>query len=157
MELNHDDVPYFVRFVLLDEAVRPPSGKRQNLAMTGFWMSRQGMTGMRGSDGRLRWRTCIEMFKAISRLSIAKAAAEVYVVLGRPTLTWVNRFRVEYYEQRASRIEDRGLLYGQFLSLAGLGAGIELGASAQGVGEIRAEFWIPPVSPPNEADNRTAR
>jgi len=36
MELDQNDLKYFVPFVLLDEARRDPSGKRQMQRMKGF-------------------------------------------------------------------------------------------------------------------------
>jgi hypothetical protein len=89
VELNQDDLTYFVAFVLLDEARRTPSGKRQTKPMKGFWMSRQGKwRAMRESDRRIRWCVCIEALRNVRQMSVEKAAAEVAEMLGdQPPVT----------------------------------------------------------------------
>lgn len=116
MELNQQDLPYYVAYVLLDEATRPPSGKRQTLPMQGFWMSRQGKTGMRESDGRFRRGSCMEALLTVGRMTVSKAAAYVAQILGRTTSADVNRIRVDHYEQRVGGNRNRGMFWGQFLS-----------------------------------------
>lgn len=106
MELNPDDLKYFVTYVLLDEAHRTPSGKRQVEPMNGFWMSRQGkLRAMRQSDRRIRWCVCIEAFRSVEQMSVEKAAVEVAGVLGRSTASEVAVIRVAYYECQLGRYQ----------------------------------------------------
>ena len=104
MELNPDDLKYFVAYVLLDEAHRTASGKRQIKPMNGFWMSRQGkLQAMRKSDRRIRWCVCIEALRSVGQMPVEKAAAEVAGVLGRSTASEVEVIRVAYYECKLRR------------------------------------------------------
>jgi hypothetical protein len=114
MQLNQDDLLYFVSYVLLDEATRPVSGKRQTRPLDGFWMSRHGKTGMRLSDGRLRRNSCIDALRTTGGMSISTAAARVGKVLGSTRPTSVNKIRVDYYEHKAVR--DPRVFLSQFLS-----------------------------------------
>jgi len=113
MQLNQDDLLYFVSFVLLDEATRPVSGKRQTRSLDGFWISRPGKAALRLSDGRLRRNSCIDALRTIGRMSVSQAAARVGKVLGRTTPTAANRIRVDYYQDRTVR--DTGVFLSQFL------------------------------------------
>src|SRR5271169_1130705 len=115
MQLNQEDLPYYVKFVLLDEAWRHPSGKRQRERMTGFWMCGQLRAGMRESDRRLRRNACIEAVRQVQGTSVSKAAAAVCAYrVGKPTAAQVAVLRVGYYE---CRLESRTLdfFFGQFL------------------------------------------
>jgi hypothetical protein len=114
MQLNQDDLHYLVSYVLLDEATRPVSGKRQTRSLDGFWISRSGKTGLRLSDGRLRRSSCIDALRTTEGMSVSKAAARVGKVLGSATPTSVNRIRVDYYQHRTVR--DPGVFLSQFLS-----------------------------------------
>lgn len=106
MELNQDDLPYFLEFVLLDEARRHPSGKRQLEPLKGFWMSRQGhLRDMRRSDRRIRWCVCIEALRSVGQMPVEKAAAEVAGMLGLSTAKDVAVIRVAYYESRFGRYQ----------------------------------------------------
>jgi hypothetical protein len=106
VELDPDDLKYFVAYVLLDEAHRTPSGKRQVEPMNGFWMSRQGkLRAMRKSDRRIRWCVCIEAFRSVEQMSVEKAAVEVAGVLGRSTASEVAVIRVAYYECQLGRYQ----------------------------------------------------
>jgi hypothetical protein len=106
VELNQDDLPYFVAYVLLDEARRNPSGKRQTKPMKGFWMSRVGKwPEIRQSDVRIRWCVCIEALRSVGQVSVEKAAAEVAGLLGRSTAHEVAVIRVAYYECRLGRYQ----------------------------------------------------
>ena len=106
MELNQDDLPYFVDYVLLDEAHRRPSGKRQIKPMSGFWMSRQGnWSAIRESDRRMRWCVAIEALKNVGQMPVEKAAVEVARVQGRSTAREVAVIRVAYYECRLGRYQ----------------------------------------------------
>jgi len=77
MPLNAEELPYFVRFVLLDEAWRQPSGKRQTKPLTGFWTQRSGSVGLRGSDMRQRQKLCMTALRRVGGLSPGDAAIEV--------------------------------------------------------------------------------
>ena len=114
MVLNKEDLPYFLAFVLQDEASRVPSGKRQTQPMRGFWMSRGGKVSMRKSDSRLRSSVCIEALRTIEQLSVEKAAAKVATELGRRTAAEVAVIRVAYYECRVSPHRLNSFV-GQFL------------------------------------------
>jgi hypothetical protein len=106
MELNQDDLPYFLAYVLLDDAHRTPSGKRQIKPMKGFWMSRQGKwSAIRESDRRIRWCVGIEALRSVGQMSVEKAAAEVARVLGRSTASEVAVIRVAYYECQVGRYQ----------------------------------------------------
>ncbi|MBZ5636950.1 MAG: tetratricopeptide repeat-containing protein [Acidobacteriia bacterium] len=115
MRFDQDDLPYFVPFVLLDEATRSPSGKRQTMPMKGFWMERPGTTGMRESDGRLRRNVCIDALREFGGKPVDKAASEVATILGRRTAACVSRIRVDYYQRRPERAV-RDIFFSQFLS-----------------------------------------
>jgi hypothetical protein len=99
MDVNQDDLPYFLEFVLLDEAWRAPSGKRQAKPMEGNWMSIHGNSGMRESDRRLRCSVCIHTLKEIGGMTVEKAAAHVATLLGRKSEAEVAVIRVAYYER----------------------------------------------------------
>jgi hypothetical protein len=99
MDLNRDDLPYFLEFVLSDEAWRAPSGKRQVKPMEGMWMVRHGNSGMRESDRRLRCNVCIHTLNQIGGMTVEKAAAHVATLLGRKSETEVAVIRVAYYER----------------------------------------------------------
>ena len=117
MQLNQDDLPFFLDFVLLDEAWRLPSGKRQREPMNGFWMSGQLKAGMRGSDGRLRSAVCIEALRRVGGMSVGKAAAAVAVYRGgKRTAAKVQVLRVGYYECRPDTV-SWDFFVGQFLHL----------------------------------------
>jgi len=106
MELHQDDLPYFLAYVLLDDAHRTPSGKRQIKPMKGFWMSRQGKwSAIRESDRRIRWCVGIEARKSVGKMSVEKAAAEVARVQGRSTASEVAVIRVAYYQCRLGRYQ----------------------------------------------------
>jgi hypothetical protein len=106
MELNQDDLPYFLAYVLLDEARRTPTGKRQIKSMNGFWMSRQGKwPAIRESDRRIRWCVGIEALRSVGHMSVEKAAAEVARVLERSMASEVAVIRVAYYECRLGRYQ----------------------------------------------------
>lgn len=98
MELNQDDLHYFVAFVLLDEASRARSGKRQRGLMKGYWMAGQMKAGLRLSDRRFRDSVCIEALRTVGAMPVAKAAAHVAAVLGKPRAAEVDVLRVAYYE-----------------------------------------------------------
>jgi hypothetical protein len=115
VRFDKDDLPYFVPFVLLDEIIRISSGKRQTMPRNGFWMSRTGKTGMRGSDGRLRRNVCIDALREIGGKSVDKAASEVATTMGRRTASWVSRIRVDYYQRRPERAV-RNMFFSQFIS-----------------------------------------
>ena len=100
MELTLDDLPYFVAFVLLDEARRLPSGKRQRQPMKGVWMAGQMKAGLRLSDRRFRQSVCIQALRAIGGKSVTEAAAYVAAVAGKTTAAEVTVLRVGYYECR---------------------------------------------------------
>jgi hypothetical protein len=114
VELNQDDLRYFVAFVILDEAWRPPSGKRQTQPMKGFWMSRQGTLPIRESDHRVRCGVCIEAFRKVERISVYQAAAKVAARLGRRTAAQVEVVRVAYHESRFGR-HQLNSFFAQFL------------------------------------------
>jgi hypothetical protein len=99
MDLNRDDLSYFLEFVLLDEAWRAPSGKRQVKPMEGMWMVRHGNSGMRESDRRLRCNVCIHTLNEIGGMTVEKAAAHVATLLGRTSAAEVAVIRVAYYER----------------------------------------------------------
>jgi len=100
MQLDKHDLVYLAPFVLLDEATRASSGKRQTRQMKGFWGARQGDNGMRGSDKRLRRTAMIHAFREIEGISIDKAASEVGTILGMQTVASVNVIRADYYQHR---------------------------------------------------------
>jgi hypothetical protein len=115
MALESDDLEYYIAFVLLDEARRPASGKRQTAPLKGEWMSCGGETGMRLSDRRFRRAVCIEARRSVAGLSVDKAAAEVAEVLGESRAEQVNVIRVGYYEwKRRHAVTGEEFLY-QFL------------------------------------------
>jgi hypothetical protein len=114
VELNQDDLPYFVDYVLLDEAWRTPSGKRQTKPMKGFWMLGQGKLSLRQSDSRVRRSACIEAFKRVERMSVGRAAAHVASALGRRSAAAVEVMRVAYYECASGRHQWRSF-FDQFL------------------------------------------
>jgi len=116
MELNRDDLPYFLALVLLDETWRFPSGKRQKEPMDGFWMSGQLERDMRLSDRRLRQNVCIYAIRDVEGMSIEKAATHVGVFLGKRTAAQVNVLRVAYYEAPPDR-RSYDFFFGQFLHL----------------------------------------
>lgn len=115
MELNQQDLPFFVTYVLLDEAKRTRSGKRQTKPMNGLWMSRTRPYRMRLSDVPLRKKVCIEALRRVGRMSLSKAAAYVAHELGESTSADVNRIRLAYYDRRPRAI-SWDLFFGQFLS-----------------------------------------
>jgi len=115
VQLDKDDLPYFVPYVLLDEATRAPSGKRQTRPMIGFWMSRSDKIGMRASDGRLRRSVSIIVLREIGGMAIYKAAAEVATILGRRTTASVSTIRADYYQRRHRHVIPE-LFWSQFLS-----------------------------------------
>src|ERR1700733_741123 len=115
MDLEQADLEYFIRFVLLDHAWRPTSGKRQTQAMKGFWMSWLREQRMRGSDARSRRSVCIEALRTIGGLSVAKAASEVATVLKESTANEVEAIRTNFYE-RGSDKASRDMFFSQFLS-----------------------------------------
>ena len=82
MALNSDELFYFNRFVLWDEAWREPSGKRQTKPLVGFWMQRSGSMKLRLSDLRLRQKVCMTALCRVDALSQSSAAAEVAHLLG---------------------------------------------------------------------------
>jgi len=113
--LNSDDLPFFVAFVLLDEACRSRSGKRQTAPLSGMWLSHQGATGMRLSDRRLRWAVCIEALRNVGGLSVDKAAATVAALQAQGMAKQVNVIRVAYYEYRRLHALSWDAFYEQFL------------------------------------------
>jgi len=115
MELDQSDLKYFVPFVLLDEAGRDPSGKRQPQPMKGFWIGGQIRRGMRLSDGALRRAVCIEALQAVGCESITSASAYVAAVLGKSTEGDVSVIRAGYYDC-AVQPNERNFFFGQFLS-----------------------------------------
>lgn len=114
MELNRDELPYFVSLVLLDEAWRFPSGKRQKQPMTGFWISYTNPVGMRLSDAAHRRVVCVEALCRVGGLTIVDAAKHVAAVLGMGTERKVRQIRVAYHKQRGRKLANT--FYGQFLS-----------------------------------------
>ena len=115
MELNSDDLPYYVAYVLLDEACRSPSGKRQTAPLKGMWMALQGTRGMQLSDRRLRWAVCVEALRRVRGLSVDKAAAEIAAVLGQGSAKQVNVIRVAYYERRRRHVAHWDQFFFAFL------------------------------------------
>jgi hypothetical protein len=115
MDLNRDDLPHFVRFVLLDEASRPPSGKRQTKPMKAFWMERGGKLNMRGSDQRLRRNICVHALHTIGGRDVFGAAAEVASILNPGTAAQVNGIRVDYHECTGENL-DLGFFRSQFFT-----------------------------------------
>jgi hypothetical protein len=116
VELNQGDLKYFVRFVLLDEATRNSSGKRQLAPLKGFWLCYGGKHRMRGAHGDIPRRryVCIEAFRTLGRKSVEKAAARVAKVIGQGTSEEVNRIRVAYYPCRYDK-PSWNLFVSQFL------------------------------------------
>lgn len=101
MQLNDQDLPYFLSFVLLDEASREPSGRRhQTQPLKGFWSSRSGATNLRGTDLPLRRRVCIDAIRQVDGKAISKCAAEIGAILGANTADDVEMIRIKYYEDR---------------------------------------------------------
>jgi len=80
MELDADDLKYFVPFLLLDHAWRFPSGKRPKDPFVGFWSAYhkrvKNMRGRHGDSARRR-RVCIRALDKIAKKSLSKAATEV--------------------------------------------------------------------------------
>jgi hypothetical protein len=116
MQLNQEDLKYFVPFLLLDEARRSPSGKRQTMSMNGFWMSRLGAHRCRVSDLPWRRRVCIHVLSTIGELSVSNASAAVADILGLGTETDVNVIRVDYYECKSKLAQFLGEFYTQFIN-----------------------------------------
>ncbi len=114
VELNRDELRYFVSLVLLDEASRSVAGKRNSAPMNGFWISRTNPVGMRLSDAAFRRAVCIEELRRVGGFSISKAAAYVASVLGLKTARHVHQVRVAYYKYRPHDL--RNSFYGQFLT-----------------------------------------
>jgi hypothetical protein len=115
MELTKADLPYFAAFVLLDEAWRLPSGKRQTARMKGFWLCGQIRPGMRLSDRLFRSKICIEAFRRVGGMSISKAAAAVAAYrIGEGRAAKVEVLRAAYYENRAGEL-NWDFFFGQFL------------------------------------------
>lgn len=115
MELAKEDLPYFVPFVLLDQASRIPSLRKQTLPMKGFWMARSTAAGIRESDGRLRRHACMDALRHIGGMPGTKAACEVALILGRPTAQWINVIRADYYQRRQDGAAARDSFFFQFL------------------------------------------
>ena len=117
MLVSQCDLPYLIRFVESDEAIRFPSGKRQGKPLSGFWMCWPGRTGMRESDGRLRRAFCITAVKQTVGLSVSRAIRRFAQTLGRKvTPTQLNRLRSDYYQLRTT-IDRAYFVFGsQFLS-----------------------------------------
>ena len=97
MELNQQDLQYFVEFVLLDELKRKPAGKRQTRPLVGFWSQTNGKKGLRKSDRRERINVCIEALRKISGLSVSDAAIEVAKILDETLSNQVDVIRTGYY------------------------------------------------------------
>ena len=114
VELNQHDLPHFVAFVLLDEASRVRSGKRQSGMMKGYWMAGQMKGGLRLSDRRFRDSVCMEALRSVGEMPVAKAAAYVASVLGKRGAAEVDVLRVAYYECRPGRL-SWNLFFPQFL------------------------------------------
>ena len=114
MELNQQDLPFFVAYLLLDEAKRAPSGKRQTSPMKGFWVSRTREHGMRVSDRALRRHVCIESLRRVGGKSVSQAAADVATELRRETSAEVNVIRAGYYEGQPHAI-SWDFFFGEFL------------------------------------------
>jgi hypothetical protein len=115
MELEQADLEYFKKFVLLDEARRPPTGKRQTQAMKGFWMSRPREQHMRGSDVPVRRNVCIKALRTINGVSVTWAAADVAMELGTSTAKDVDSIRTSYYDQGVDEAAWN-VFWGSFLS-----------------------------------------
>ena len=77
MPLHAEELPYFVGFVLLDEALRQPSGKRQTKPLVGFWSQRSGPIGLRLSDMRQRHKVCMTALQRVGGRTPGDAASEV--------------------------------------------------------------------------------
>lgn len=115
MELTKADLPYFAAFVLLDEAWRFPSGKRQTERMKGFWLAGQIRPGMRLSDRRFRNGVCIEAFRLVGGMSVSKAAAQVAAYrVGEGSAARVEVLRTAYYDTSPGEL-NWDFFFGQFL------------------------------------------
>jgi hypothetical protein len=99
MDLNADDLPYFLDYVLLDAACRPPSGKRQKHLMKGLWMARSKDPHLRTTDRRLRRAVCMEAVRVVGGVSVQTAAIEISERVGTPTAVQIERLRTAYYRQ----------------------------------------------------------
>lgn len=113
MPLDIKELPYFVRFVLLDEATRQPSRRQQTAPLAGYWMQRTGSNRHRASDRRQRCFACMLAYVQVEQLAVSNAAAEVVAILGLDS-KHIEELRTGYYEAKSVQESLEGF-YNRFL------------------------------------------
>lgn len=116
VEVWPDDLDYFCLYILLDEATRTPSGKRQTRPFAGFWVEWGGKPAFRKSDAQERYYVCIEALHKLGQVPIQKAAAYVAAVVGKGTDRAVEVIRDGYYGFRQHRHLSLELWVSMFFS-----------------------------------------